>query len=127
MTTSDAARIVTLLVPPLAPEPAMALSLPRLRRPSPVPQHGAAAMHPGAALLIGVALRRRQWRIWIIVEALLLALVGFLALGGLVAALVSGAGMLGRLGPQLLSIAALIAVALASWNGWRRRLGLPIN
>ena len=98
----------------------MALSLPRLRRPLPVSPHGGASMQPGAALLHEVLQRRRQWRTWIVLEAVLLALVGGLALSALVAALVIGSGLTGRMGPPLLSIAAVIAVSLAIWNAWRR-------
>ncbi len=98
----------------------MALSLPRLRRPSPVPHHGGASVHPGTALLHEVTLRRRHWRTWIVVEAVLLGVEGFLALGALVAALVMGSGVAGRLGPRLLAVAALIAVSVATWNAWRR-------
>ncbi len=98
----------------------MALSLPRLRRPLPVSPHGGASMQPGAALLHEVLQRRRQWRTWIVVEAVLLALVGGLALSALVAALVIGSGLTGRMGPPLLSVAAVIAVSLATWNAWRR-------
>ncbi len=98
----------------------MALSLPRLRRPLPVPAHGGGGMHPGAALLLEVAHRRRRWRLWIAVEAVLLALEGFLALAAIVAAIVVASGVAGRLGPRLLAVAAVLAAGVATWNAWRR-------
>ncbi len=98
----------------------MALSLPRLRRTLPVPAHGGGGMPAGAALIYEVTQRRRQWRAWILVEAALLALEGFLALAAIVAALVVASGVAGRLGPRLLAVAALIAAGVATWNAWRR-------
>ena len=91
----------------------MALSLPRLRRTLPVPAHGGGGMPAGAALIYEVTQRRRQWRAWILVEAALLALEGFLALAAIVAALVVASGVAGRLGPRLLAVAALIAAGVA--------------
>ena len=98
----------------------MAMSLPRLRRPPPVTLHGVASAHPGAALLLEVVQRRRHWRTWIIVEAILLGTEGFLVLGALVAALVVASGIAGRLGPRLLALAALLAGSIATWNAARR-------
>ncbi len=98
----------------------MALSLPRLRRPLPASQHGMVSMHPGAALLQEVQHRRGLWRVWILVEAVLLALEGFLALAALTAALVVASGAASRSGPQLLAVAALVSLGLATWNASRR-------
>lgn len=68
----------------------------------------------------GVVARRQAWRFWIVLEACLLALEGFLALGGLAAAGVLVFGALERWGPRLLVLCAIVAVAVAVWNATRR-------
>ena len=108
-------------VPHVAPESPMALSLPRLHRSARASPSGLhAGLHPGAALLDEVAARRGLWRAWIGFEALLLALVGFLALSGLVAATVLALGAAQRWGRPLLLLGALLAGGLAVWNAARR-------
>lgn len=95
----------------------MALTLPRWR---PHNQPHNAIAQPGTALLAAVAQRRQQWRLWILTEAILLGLEGFLALGGLTAAAVLAFGSLEPYSMALLGLCALIAAGVATWNASRR-------